>query len=229
MAIKVGPTAIQVTAAEKTKVLSHSVLLNDVYYASEIEEVCLVDYNQFTLTIANESGPLSFIHNDCDRIVHAIIHIRTRWEFSQPDSVIVHQKIRPKDVPGTLLNIALLNPGSSDPNLRTAAYNLICTLMATFDLKIAGQFSETAGSCIPSINTLFIKSVSEKLGHNEPHLTLEFLEECIQGFRASTIEAFMSRVHDSVAAKLGPFLQTLGRRQETESRAHFGQTDYVDY
>jgi neurofibromin 1 len=67
-------------------VLSHSVLLNDVYYASEIEEVCLVDDNQFTITIANEAGPLSFIHNDCDNIVQAIIHIRNRWELSQPVS-----------------------------------------------------------------------------------------------------------------------------------------------
>ena len=66
--------------------LGHQVLLNDVYYASEIEEVCLVDDNQFTLTISNESGPLSFIHNDCDSIVQAIIHIRTRWELSQPVS-----------------------------------------------------------------------------------------------------------------------------------------------
>ena len=41
VAIKVGPSAIQVTSAEKTKVLSHSVLLNDVYYASEIEEVII--------------------------------------------------------------------------------------------------------------------------------------------------------------------------------------------
>ncbi len=100
----------------------------------------------------------------------------------------MHQKIRPKDVPGTLLNMALLNLGSSDPNLRTAAYNLLCALTATFDLKIEGQLLETAGLCIPSNNTLFIKSVSEKLGHNEPHLTLEFLEECVQGFRASSIE-----------------------------------------
>lgn len=44
------------------------------------------------------------------------------------------------------------------------------------------------GLCIPSNNTLFIKSISEKLGSNEPHLTLEFLEECIQGFRCSSIE-----------------------------------------
>lgn len=80
---------MQITSSEKTKVLSHSVLLNDVYYASEIEEVCLVDDNQFTLTIANESGPLSFIHNDCDSIVQAIIHIRNRWELSQPVIIII--------------------------------------------------------------------------------------------------------------------------------------------
>lgn len=104
------------------------------------------------------------------------------------DSVTVHQKIRPKDVPGTLLNMALLNLGSSDPNLRTAAYNQLCALTATFDLKIEGQLLETSGLCIPSNNTIFIKSVSEKLATNEPHLTLEFLEECIQGFRVSSIE-----------------------------------------
>lgn len=57
----------------------------------------------------------------------------------------VHQKIRPKDVPGTLLNMALLNLGSSDPNLRTAAYNQLCALTATFDLKIEGKLLETSG------------------------------------------------------------------------------------
>ncbi len=186
--IKVGPTAIQITCTEKTKVLEARGLLNDVYYASEIEEVCLVDDNQFTLTIANESSPLSFIHNDCESIVQSIIHIRTRWELSQPDSVTVHQKIRPKDVPGTLLNMALLNLGSSDPNLRTAAYNLLCALTSTFDLKIEGHLLETNGVCIPSNNTIFIKSVSETLASNDAHLTLEFLEECIQGFSASSIE-----------------------------------------
>ncbi|XP_045770385.1 neurofibromin [Maniola jurtina] len=188
VAIKVGPTALQITWIEKSKVLGLPVLLNDVYYASEIDEVCLVDDNQFSLSIINEPTPLSFIHNDCDNIVQSIIHIRNRWELSQPDSVTVHQKIRPKDVPGTLLNMALLNLGSCDPTLRTAAYNQLCALTATFHLKIEGTLLETSGLCIPSNNTIFIKSVSEKLAHNEPHLTLEFLEECIQGFRGSTIE-----------------------------------------
>lgn len=115
---QVGSTAVQVTSAERTKVLGQSVFLNDIYYASEIEEICLVDENQFTLTIANQGTPLTFMHQECEAIVQSIIHIRTRWELSQPDSIPQHTKIRPKDVPGTLLNIALLNLGSSDPSLR---------------------------------------------------------------------------------------------------------------
>ncbi|KAL3318538.1 hypothetical protein Ciccas_002793 [Cichlidogyrus casuarinus] len=188
VAIKVCTNAIQVTAIEKSKVLGHAVILNDIYYASEIEEVCLVDDNQFTLTIANDSGPLSFIHDACDSIVQAIIHIRTRWALSQPDTHTIHTKIRPRDVPGTLLNIALLNLGSSDPNLRSAAYNLLCALTKTFNLKIEGLLLETQGLCIPANNTLFIADISKRLANLEPHLTLEFLDECIQGFSVSSIE-----------------------------------------
>ena len=65
--------------------------------------------------------------------------------FILQDTVTVHTKIRPKDVPGTLLNVALLNLGSSDPSLRSAAYNLLCALTQTFDLKIEGQLLETTG------------------------------------------------------------------------------------
>lgn len=124
---KVGSTAVQVTSAERTRVLGQTVFLNDIYYASEIEEICLVDENQFTLTIANQGTPLTFMHQECEAIVRSIIHIRTRWELSQPDSIPQHTKIRPKDVPGTLLNIALLNLGSSDPSLRYWSFKLIST------------------------------------------------------------------------------------------------------
>ncbi|XP_035391713.1 neurofibromin isoform X2 [Electrophorus electricus] len=188
VSIKVGSTAVQVTSAERTRVLGQSVFLNDIYYASEVEEICLVDESQFTLTIANQGTPLTFMHQESEAIVHSIIHIRTRWELSQPDSIPQHTKIRPKDVPGTLLNIALLNLGSSDPSLRSAAYNLLCALTCTFNLKIEGQLLETSGLCIPANNTLFIVSISKTLAANEPHLTLEFLEECISGFSKSSIE-----------------------------------------
>uniref|UniRef100_A0A915KNP1 Neurofibromin n=1 Tax=Romanomermis culicivorax TaxID=13658 RepID=A0A915KNP1_ROMCU len=186
--VKIGLTALQIVTLDRQKVLGHSVILNDIYYASEVEEGCLVDDNTITLTIVNESSPLSIIHNECEQIVSAIAHIKTCYEMSQPDQSLIHPKIRAKDVPGTLLNMALLNLGSTDPSLRTAAYNLLCALSVTFDFKIEGQLSETEGLLIPANNTIFIKLISEKLALNEPHLTLEFLEECIQGFGQSTIE-----------------------------------------
>ncbi|XP_074869411.1 neurofibromin isoform X9 [Carettochelys insculpta] len=71
---------------------------------------------------------------------------------------------------------------------RSAAYNLLCALTCTFNLKIEGQLLETSGLCIPANNTLFIVSISKTLAANEPHLTLEFLEECISGFSKSSIE-----------------------------------------
>lgn len=130
---QVGSTAVQVTSAERTRVLGQTVFLNDIYYASEIEEICLVDENQFTLTIAHQGTPLTFMHQECEAIVQSIIHIRTRWELSQPDSIPQHTKIRPKDVPGTLLNIALLNLGSSDPSLRYEfCHHLACMLFFLF-------------------------------------------------------------------------------------------------
>lgn len=188
VAIKVGPNSVQITSVEKVKVLSHAAQLNDVYSAAEVEGVCLVDESLFTLSLSNETGSLSFVHSECDTIVSAVLHIRKRYQLSQPVSAPVHQKIRPKDVPGRLLNMALLNLGSHDPNLRTAAYNLLCAVVKHFDLKVVGQLLEATGLCIPSNNTIFIKTISETLAQNEPHLTLEFVLACIEGFHSSSIE-----------------------------------------
>ncbi|XP_020288690.1 neurofibromin isoform X3 [Pseudomyrmex gracilis] len=187
--IKIGPTSLQVTYVDKSKVLSQYVLLNDVYYASEIQDVTVVDESQFTVIVSIEVGPLHFAHSDCaETIAQAICYIKKRWVLSQSETVPTHAKIRPKDVPGTLLNMALLNLGSPDPNLRLVAYNLLCALTTTFDLKIQGQLVETSCICIPKNNTMFIVHLSETLAANDPHLTLEFLRECMQGFKESTFE-----------------------------------------
>ena len=187
---KIGASSISVTTLEKSKVLGQQAILNDVYFASEIEEVCLVDDNQFTLGLSHEPGHLSFVHPDCDTIVTNVIRIRSLWELSQSDVSTVHTKIRPKDVPGTLLNMALLNLGSSDGFLRTAAYNLLRCVIQTFDLKIEESLPEDPSEIKvnlndPVQNNLFIRRISEQLAVNAFHLTLEFLEECIRGFRNS--------------------------------------------
>lgn len=84
------------------------------------------------------------------------------------------------------MDSAIRNASDSALPSRSAAYNLLCALTCTFNLKIEGQLLETSGLCIPANNTLFIVSISKTLAANEPHLTLEFLEECISGFSKSS-------------------------------------------
>ena len=57
VSIKVGSTAVQVTSAERTKILGQSIFLNDIYYVTKIKEICLMDENQFTLMIVNQGIP----------------------------------------------------------------------------------------------------------------------------------------------------------------------------
>jgi neurofibromin 1 len=58
---------------------------------------------------------------------------------------ISERNIRPNDVPGRLLNMALLNIGSDDPNLRLAAYNLLYSLSMTFNFDVGKQLLDARG------------------------------------------------------------------------------------
>jgi len=53
--------------------------------------------------------------------------------------------VRPQDVPGTLLNIALSNMSSLDQVLRVASYNLLCALCQAFKFKVDSKFVTTRG------------------------------------------------------------------------------------
>lgn len=187
--VKVGPTSVQITTPERHRVLGYSSILNDVYYASEVKGATVEDENLCLLKLANVGPGILLMSNDSEQIVQAVTHVKTRWQLSQPDSsTTTSKKIKPKDVPGTLLNMALLNLGTSDPSLRLAAYNLLCSVTKSFNLKIEERLLEGTGLCIPANNTLFIVGISEKLAAREPQLTLEFLEECIAGFVKSDYE-----------------------------------------
>ncbi|XP_071848474.1 neurofibromin-like isoform X2 [Apostichopus japonicus] len=224
VSIKVGSTAMQVTCMEKTKIMSQHVLLNDIYHASEIKEVTFVDETQFTVFL-RDGRMISFMHQECEEVARTIQRIKTKWERSRRQGApAVHSKIRPKDVPGTILNMALLNLGSNDPCLRSAAYNLLCALTATFNLKMEGQLLETSGLCIPANNTIFIVSISKTLADNEPHLTLEFLEECISGFSKISIE-----LKHLCLEYMTPWLRNLARfSKRAEESKRFGLTVVLD-
>lgn len=93
------------------------------------------------------------------------------------------RKLEPKDVPGTFLNLALLNLGSTDSALRAAAYKLLSAAKDTFQLRIDRRLESSHDLCIPVNCAGFVVSVSTQLAKNKPHLTLEFLSEVVAGFQ----------------------------------------------
>jgi neurofibromin 1 len=118
--------------------------------------------------------------------------------------------IRPADVPGRILNMALLNIGSEDPGLRLAAYHLLYSLSISFRFSVAHQLMSARGKlsflhlcvrlltlsetifldlCIPFNSVDFTRRISENLAASEAHLTLEFLNECIVGYNRSSTES----------------------------------------
>lgn len=94
--------------------------------------------------------------------------------------------LRPSDVPGRLLSMALLNIGNGDPGVRLAAYNLLYSLSLTFRFDMANQILNAQDLCIPSNSTDFLVSISERLAASEAQLTLDFLNECLVGFQKSS-------------------------------------------
>lgn len=120
--------------------------------------------------------------------------------MSRPTN-LSERTIQPSDVPGRLLNMALLNLGSDDPSLRLSSYNLLYALSRTFNFDIGKQLLDAKGRiyvrnisfinrlfvdlCLPSNSTDFIVNISEKIAATEPSLTIEFLNECVLGYGKS--------------------------------------------
>lgn len=113
--------------------------------------------------------------------------------------------LRPSDVPGTLLNLALLNISASDETLRLGAYNLVNDVAKFFHfdlvisvLGVKGTSTvhdprtielnrHSAGLTIPSNSLSFARSLSKGLAKSAPQVTLEFLKEWAIGFAKADI------------------------------------------
>ncbi len=116
------------------------------------------------------------------------------------------RKLEPQDVPGTFLNLSLLNLGSSDSSLRAAAYKLLSSVKDTFKLNIAFHLDCSHDMCIPVNCTDFVLSVSSQLARNEPHLTLEFLSEVVARF-----QSYSPALKQHCLAYVSPWLSNLSR------------------
>ncbi|RUS29150.1 hypothetical protein BC938DRAFT_480989 [Jimgerdemannia flammicorona] len=212
--IKVSSEYIQIQTTKRQEVFyGFNAILNDVLHVSEIEDVTTVphsrneDNNEFSIKHDRGKQSISFSSakrdpiitvsaqkfgfcNAIDRVVgnkFAIRQSKNDFQMAKPTN-ITERNIRPNDVPGALLNMALLNIGSEDPGLRLAAYNLLYALSLTFRFDVGNQLLDAKDLCIPANNTSFVIGISDKLASTEPSLTLEFLTEVFVGFNKSSTQ-----------------------------------------
>ena len=191
--IQFAATCFWVSSTERFKLFNIQTTLNDIHDLSEIEYLMYQEEkNQCTVNIQVQSSPENLVYSfitDSKDLYKCFRSLQSRWNLQQPLYITLEQsnycQIQPSDLPGTLLNLALLNLGSSDPSLRLAAYNLLCVLSSTFRFELGRQLNSAQGICIPENNTLFIKKISKQIAEHMPDLTLEFLTEAINGFKMS--------------------------------------------
>ncbi|KAJ6247171.1 inhibitory regulator protein ira1-related [Anaeramoeba flamelloides] len=127
-----------------------------------------------------------------DEIVNTINTVKEKYTQTQKTLNKNKNKIpeiRPSDIPGSLLNVALLNLGSSSESLRKSSYNLVTALCNTFNFALSGQMLEAEGLTIPQSHTSFVVNLSTSLATYEKQITLEFLNEITKHYQKASIKS----------------------------------------
>ena len=160
--LKVATDSIHMTAGNFHEMFGQRFKVTDMFRYSDIEdihqskeerEVFAIKYSEkisglygtgitgnTTLTTITLWSPKA------DIIVKTIRAAKSRYKRSRPNNIVADERhLRPGDVPGTLLNMALLNLGSSDPTLRLASYNLLYALGNNFNFKVGKRFLNSKG------------------------------------------------------------------------------------
>ncbi|KAJ1799798.1 Ras GTPase activating protein ira2 [Coemansia sp. RSA 2399] len=112
----------------------------------------------------------------------AIRSARSRYT-NHPNAPTVQERvIRPSDVPGTLLNVALLNAGSENATLRISAYRMLISVVATFNMDVGHELAFATDLCLPPNPLQFIFRICTRLSISAPDMTLELVSEALLAF-----------------------------------------------
>jgi neurofibromin 1 len=157
--IKVGSQFVQVTTMKKQEVIPGLRLhatVNDIFRLSEIYEaptaIQTEDDSAFGLRTENGKIVMYFTSPRKPDVLSAIRTAKAKYgkELRAPKSF--ERLVRPQDVPGTLLNIALSNMASSDQVLRLASYNLLAALCRAFKFSVCSKFMGAKGWSLRTVH-----------------------------------------------------------------------------
>ena len=160
---KLSKEFIQITTLKNQDVLGCSVILNDVFHIGDIVDINSTsgsaDKNEFvfeysekiaTYKVGGASDTISslkFSSPKSDSIVAAIKKAKQKYNSGRTANTLSDRRdLAPSDVPGTLLNMILLNFCSEDANLRVASYNLLCGLSSSFKFDVGNLLLVSKGA-----------------------------------------------------------------------------------
>ncbi|KAL3421048.1 GTPase-activator protein for Ras-like GTPase [Phlyctema vagabunda] len=189
--IKVGSQFVQVTTTKKQEVvpgLRLHATVNDIFRLSEVDEaptsIQTEDDSAFGLRTENGKIVMYFTSPRKKDVLDTIREAKSKYGKELRTLKSFERLVRPQDVPGTLLNIALTNMASSDHVLRVASYNLLCALCKAFKFAADSKFMSTKELCVPLNPSRFIIDISQQLATSEPQLTGDFLNEFFVGWES---------------------------------------------
>ncbi len=150
--IKVGSQFVQVTTTKKQEVypgLRLSTTVNDIFRLGDVEEaptsIQTEDDSAFGIRTDNGKVVMYFTSSKKADVLQAIRAAKAKYAKDTRTTKPFERLIRPQDVPGTLLNLALTNLASADPLLRLSSYNLLGALCKAFKFTAASTLVCTRG------------------------------------------------------------------------------------
>ncbi|KAI0871616.1 GTPase [Hypoxylon argillaceum] len=187
--IKVGTQYVQVTTVRKQEVHPSyhlHAIINDIFRLGDVDEaptsITTEDDSAFGLRADNGKIVMYFQSPKKNEILQSIRAAKARYGKDTRTVKSFERLIRPQDIPGTLLNLALMNLAAPDQVLRIASYNLLGALCQAFKFKAASKFMCINDIHIPMDANQFIVNMSKTLAQEEPQLTADFLNEFFMGW-----------------------------------------------
>lgn len=219
--IKVGSNYVQITTTKKQEIPGFhlSTTVNDIFRLSDVEEaptsIQTEDDSAFGLRADNGKIVMYFTCPKKADVLQAIRAAKAKYGKDTRAMKSIERLIRPQDVPGTLLNLALTNLASPDPVLRWSSYNLLSALCRAFKFTAAARLMCARDISVPPDPSRFIIKISQTLAETEPQLTLDFLNEFFVGW-----DSFSDEQKPLSLAYMAPWipgLRTSLLASETES------------
>ncbi|KAI0973171.1 GTPase [Xylaria arbuscula] len=187
--IKVGSQFVQITTVKKQEVHPSyrlNAIINDIFRLSDVDEaptsIPTEDDSAFGIRADNGKIVMYFQSSKKNEILQSIRSAKAKYGKDIRSVKSFDRLVRPQDIPGTLLNLALMNLASPDQALRIASYNLLGALCQAFKFKAASKFTRINDIHIPMDPNQFIINMSKTLAVEEPQLTADFLNEFFVGW-----------------------------------------------